>query len=232
MTVAEAIQKTGAKKIQSHGGWSSEKPPATLTAPAAAQGFQPSDEGQCELLKMALNMGQVSWPSCFAMFAWMLDSSHCIILLKLSFNAMQGCRMILAKGAINSLQVGSRQMPALQVKAVWLLKFDSESMTLGPYAVSLFTAKQIIVPAKMATLVLQWCSWFQAGDLARQLQNSPPKRFSIAGAVTQSTKCHLNFSILLTVGSRTHWTYIGNTSGALDRKSEGIFHSEQPGKAT
>lgn len=63
--------------------------------------------------------------------------------------------MILAKGAINSLQVGSRQMPALQVKAVWLLKFDSESMTLGPYAVSLFTAKQIIVPAKMATLVLQ-----------------------------------------------------------------------------
>ena len=69
MTVAEAIQKTGAKKIQSHGGWSSEKPPATLTAPATAQGFQPSDEGQCELLKMALNMGQVSWPSCFAMFA-------------------------------------------------------------------------------------------------------------------------------------------------------------------
>ena len=54
---------------------------------------------------------------------------------------MQGCRMILAKGAINSLQVGSRQMPALQVKAVWLLKFDSESMTWGPYAVSLFTAK-------------------------------------------------------------------------------------------
>lgn len=69
MTVAEAIQKTGAKKIQSHGGWSSEKPPGTLTAPATAQGFQPSDEGQCELLKMALNMGRVSWPSCFAMFA-------------------------------------------------------------------------------------------------------------------------------------------------------------------
>ena len=69
MTVAEAIQKTGAKKIQSHGGWSSEKPPATLTPPATAQGFQPGDARQCELLKMALNMGQVSRPSWFAMFA-------------------------------------------------------------------------------------------------------------------------------------------------------------------
>ena len=43
----------------------------------------------------------------------------------------------------------------MQVKALWVLKFDSKESALGPYGVGFFTSKQVIVPSQCGKLVLQ-----------------------------------------------------------------------------